>query len=47
MLALPKNINREDLDKAQIILKTMQFSLSDLLTDYGKYIKMEVQDEIY
>ncbi len=46
-LQLPKNINKNDLEKAQIILKTMQISLQDLLCDYGNYIKMEVQDEIY
>ncbi len=46
-LQLPKNIKNDDLEKAQIILKTMQLSLQDLLFDYGDYIKMEVRDEIY
>ena len=46
-LQLPKNINDNDLEKAQIILRTMQLSLQDLLFEYGDYIKMEVRDEIY
>ena len=46
-LQMPKNITPKELENAQIILKTMQISLQDLLFDYGNYIKMEVQDEIY
>ncbi|MBO5884720.1 MAG: ribosomal-processing cysteine protease Prp [Clostridia bacterium] len=46
-LVLPKNLPNDKLEQTQIILKTMQISLDDLLFDYGDYIKMEVKDEIY
>ncbi len=46
-LVLPKNLSDELLKKSQIILKTMQLSIEDLTFDYGDYIKLEVQDEIY
>lgn len=46
-LQLPKNLNEKDMKDAQIILKTMQLSLNDLLFSYSEYIKLEVQDEIY
>ena len=46
-LSLPKNLNEEDLKNSQIVLGTMKQTLDDLLFDYGDYINMEVQDEIY
>lgn len=44
-LSLPKNISEENLKNSQIILKTMETSLKDLLFNYGDYINMEVQDD--
>lgn len=46
-LSLPKNLSNDKMEQVQIILKTMQISLDDLLFDYSDYINMEVQDEIY
>jgi uncharacterized protein YsxB (DUF464 family) len=46
-MVLPKNLDQDKLEQVQVILKTMQISLEDLLFDYSDYIKMEVQDEIY
>lgn len=46
-LILPKDIEVDLLDKAQIILETMKISLEDLEFNYSEYIKLEVQDEIY
>ncbi len=45
-LMLPK-IDEESMQKAQILLLTMQLSIEDLLWDFSKYIQMEVSDEIY
>ena len=44
---LPKNLSEQEIQDAQIILKTMHLSLKDLLSSYSDYIKLEVQDEIY
>lgn len=46
-LKLPKDLSQQKLQEAQIILKTMQLSLTDLLSSYSDYIKLEVNDEIY
>ena len=46
-LVLPNNLTESQSRECQIILKTMQISLQDLLFDYSNYIKLEVQDEIY
>ncbi len=46
-MVLPKEITQNEMEQAQIILKTMEASLKDLLFDYGEYINLEVKDEIY
>ena len=46
-LVLPNNLTDVQNHECQILLKTMQISLQDLLFDYSDYIKLEVQDEIY
>ena len=43
-LTLPK-LNDFQMEKAQIVLKTMEESLKNLCFSYGDYIKMEVQDD--
>ena len=45
-MVLPKDITNEQLKDCQILLKTMEQSLKDLLFDYGEYINLEVKNEI-
>lgn len=44
---LPKTASEEEVKKAQDWLNTLKISLDDVAKDYKKYIKMEVEDEIY
>ena len=46
-LESPKNLSKELMDKTQLLIKTMQLSIEDLLTGYSKYIKMEVIENVY
>lgn len=46
-LKLPKNIEEQKNHDAQVLLKTMELSINDLLFDYKDYINMEVCDEVY
>ena len=46
-LTLPKDISEDDMQKSQVLLKTMEQSLNDLTFNYGKYINLEVKNEIY
>ena len=47
LLMLPKNLEQDKQEKAQILLETMKQSLEEIAFDYEKFVKMEVQDEIY
>lgn len=46
-LRLPKNLDQTQKNNANLLLNTMQQSLSEIAFDYNNYIQMEVQDEIY
>lgn len=42
-LDLSKN-NKEDIEKCQVLLKTMEKSLESIKVAYGKYIKLETEE---
>lgn len=42
-LALPKELTDAERNNADMILETMFLGIADLTTEYGKYIKLEVQ----
>ncbi len=44
---LSKNATEYEINKSQDWLETLKISLEDVAKDYKKYIKMEVEDEIY
>ncbi|MBQ4558249.1 MAG: ribosomal-processing cysteine protease Prp [Clostridia bacterium] len=46
-LELPKNLSDNDLNKSQILLKTLELSIKDLLQGYSKFIKLEERDYVY
>lgn len=46
-MELPLNIDKELLDKAQLLIRVMMDSISDLLDGYSKYISMEVIENVY
>ena len=43
---LPKNLNYEKLEKANIILKTMKIGILNIAQSYPKNIKVEEENEI-
>ena len=43
-MVLPKEMTKDEMEKTQILLKTMEMSLKDLLFDYGDYINLEVKN---
>lgn len=45
-LVLPK-LNDNQMEKAQIVLCTMEQSLKEIMLDYAKYITMEVQNDTF
>ena len=47
LLMLPKNLESDKQEKAQVLLQTMEQSLEEIAFNYEKFVKMEVQDEIY
>ena len=46
-IELPNNLNKDLIDKSQILLNTMYLSIEDLLSGYSKYISMEVIENVY
>ena len=42
---LPKDLEKDRLDNAQILLQTLLFSVKDLVVGYSKYIKLEERDD--
>jgi uncharacterized protein YsxB (DUF464 family) len=44
---LPSNLEKNILDKSQILIETMKVSIEDLLNGYSKYISMEVIENVY
>lgn len=37
--------NKEDMNKAQILLNTFKYTMDSLILDYGKYINMKIEEE--
>lgn len=40
---LPENLKIEQIEKAEILLQSLYYSLSDIEQEYGKYISISVQ----
>lgn len=47
LVELPKNINDNQLDKSQVLFKTLYLSIKDLCEGYSNYISMEVIEYVY
>ena len=41
-IELPKNINKDNFNKSQVLFDTLYISILDLMEGYSKYISMEV-----
>ena len=46
-LELPLDTDKELMDKAQLLIKVLEDSITDLLKGYSKYISMEVIEDVY
>lgn len=44
-VVLPREINEDKSDKAQVLLTTLYLSVKDLAKGYSKYIKLEERDD--
>lgn len=43
---LPSSLKEEEIKKAQMFFKTLEISLKDIEEEFGRYLKVEVKDEI-
>lgn len=46
-ITLPKNLSKEELHDAQVILKTALLGISDLREGYSDFIELEVKHDVY
>ena len=46
-IELPKDLDKENFSKSQVLLETLYISILDLMEGYSKYISMEVIENDY